>query len=303
MPLRLLSRKPITKLALTPPTPQAERRGLALVLIVKNEERHIGEWARFHVTAGVRRVIVYDNGCTDNTVAELRNVLGAAMTLIPWDQKLRDGVTGREIHNQVLAYAHAIRNFGGAFRWMACIDADEFLVPKSADTLDAALAHLEGAGNISLPWHNFGRSGHIDPPAGGILQNYTRRAADPISGARGVTNFKVIVDPARVTAVRVHSYETDGQAVTWNDAGQKATLKARVARDFYSAEHVQLNHYYTRSETELAAKIARGSNQVVDAARHEARVRRNVANIEAHEVEDLCAPEFLLRAGGATAAR
>ena len=67
---------------------------------------------------------------------------------------------GREIHNQVLAYAHAASNFGGAFRWMAFIDADEFLVPKQAASIPEALAHLGEAVNVSLPWHMFGRSGH-----------------------------------------------------------------------------------------------------------------------------------------------
>ena len=295
---RLMSRKPITKLAIEPPQPAAGRAGFAVVLIVKNEARHVGEWARFHRQAGVKHFVVYDNGCTDGTIDVLREVLPAdALTVIPWNQKLRDGLTGREIHNQVLAYAHAIRNFGPGFRWMACIDADEFLVPRQADSLEAALAHLGDVPNISLPWHNFGRCGHQQPPEGGVLENYTRRAADPLSGARGVTNFKVIVDPCRVTAVKVHAYETDGLALTWNDRGERAALKERTRPGFYSAEHVQLNHYYTRSEAELAAKIARGSNQAVEAGRHAARVRRNVANIERDTVEDSSALDFLARIG------
>ncbi len=289
------SLKPITRLAFDPPAPVAGRAGLVLVLIVRNEARHIGEWAAFHLRAGVAHVVVYDNGCTDGTIGELRAVLGARMTVILWDQKLRDAVSGRELHNQVLAYAHALRNFGGRYRWIACIDADEFLVPRRADSLPAALAHLEGCGAISLPWHNFGRNGHMQPPEGGIVQNYTRRAADPMSGARGVTNFKWIADATRVTALRVHAVEVDGAAVTCNDRGERFSLKDRRTRRFYSADHIQLNHYYTRSEAELAAKIERGSNQTVAPARHAARVRRNVANIEAREVEDRCAPEFLAR--------
>ncbi|TCM86603.1 glycosyltransferase family 92 protein [Rhodovulum steppense] len=297
--LRLFSGRPITKLGLTPPAPCTGRSGLALVLIVRNEERHIGEWARFHAEAGAAHVFVYDNGSTDATISRLAEVLGARLTVIPWNQKLWDAGTGREIHNQVLAYAHALRNFGGRFRWMACIDADEFLVPRRAESLEGALAHLGDIPSVSLPWHNFGRNGHATPPEGGVVANYTRRAADPLSGVRGVTNFKTIVDATRVTALKVHSVEIDGQDVTWNDRGQRASLKGRFARGFYSADHLQLNHYYTRSEAELAAKIARGSNQSVAAARHAARVRRNVANIEASEIEDRCAIDFLDRLRGA----
>lgn len=294
----LFSRKPITKLALTPPPPQPGRAGLALVLIVRNEARHIGEWADFHRRAGVSHVYCYDGASTDGTIDVMENVLGDRLSVLPWDQRLRDGITGREIHNQVLAYAHAIRNFGGRHRWMACIDADEFLVPTQAQSLPAALSRLENCASISLPWHNFGRGGHMTPPEGGVVQNYTRRAADPMSGARGVTNFKTIIDPCHVTAVKVHSYEVDGQAVTCNDRGTRFALKDRKSRAFYSTDHIQLNHYYTRSEAELAAKIERGSNQTVEATRHAARVRRNVANIEAEEVVDRTAPNFLARLGG-----
>ncbi|SIO10500.1 Glycosyltransferase family 92 [Rhodovulum sp. ES.010] len=293
--MRFLSGRPITKLGLMPPAARPGRAGVALALIVRDEERHIAEWATFHRDAGVARVIAYDNGCTDATIPRLAQALGDRLTVIPWDQKLTDAGSGREIHNQVLAYAHAMRNFGGRFRWMAAIDADEFLVPKRAESLDGALAHLDDVPSVSLPWHNFGRNGHEEPPEGGVVANYTRRAADPMSGARGVTNFKTVVDATRVTAVKVHSVEIDGAAVTWNDRGERATLRGRFDRGFYSSDHLQLNHYYTRSEAELAAKIARGSNQRVGSARHAARVRRNVANIEAGEVEDRAAPEFLAR--------
>ena len=286
----------ITKIAIDPPQPMAGRAGLALVLIVRNEALHIGEWARFHRLAGVRQFIVYDNGCTDATIAVLRGELGARLTLILWAQKFRDGGTGHEIHNQVLAYAHATRNFGGAYRWMSYLDADEFLVPKAAG-LDEALAGLEGCRNISLPWHMFGRSGHMEPPEGGVVENYTRRNPDPMSDVKGLRNFKMIVDPCHVTALKVHQIETDGTADTCNDRGERFTAKGREERRFYTAERIQLNHYYTRSDAELRAKIARGPNLTTPDADHLRRVMRKVANIEAGEVEDKVALEFLARVG------
>lgn len=276
----------ITRIGIDPPAAQSGREGLALVLIVRNEALHIAEWARFHVLAGVRHFYVYDNGCTDGTIEALR-FLGEALTVVPWDQKFRSG--SLEIHNQVLAYAHATRNFGGQWRWMTYLDADEFLVPKGAG-LDEALAGLEGCRNISLPWHMFGRSGHMVPPAGGILANYTRRNPDPMSDAKGLRNFKMIVDPCHVTALKVHVIETDGSADTCNDRGQPG-------RGAYSAERIQLNHYYTRSDAELRAKIARGPNLTTPDADHLRRVMRKVAAIEAGEVEDRAALEFLAHKG------
>ena len=220
-----------------------------------------------------------------------------ARTLVPWAQVFSDARMGREIHNQVLAYAHAASNFGGAFRWMAFIDADEFLVPKRAASIPEALAHLGDAVNVSLPWHMFGRSGHGAAPEGGVLRNYLRRARDPMSDVRGVRAFKVIVDPCHLTALRVHSMETDGSGRTCNDAGVAVEEAERERPGFYSAEHLQLNHYYTRSEEELAAKIGRGPNLAAKRGEYARKVRRTVANIEADEVEDRAALDYLARIG------
>ncbi|EEW26675.1 glycosyltransferase family 92 protein [Rhodobacter ferrooxidans] len=291
----------ITRIAFDPPKPAPDRAGLALVLIVRNEARHAAEWARFHALAGVSRFYVYDNGCTDGTIEVLRAALGEALVVMPWNQKLRDG-RGHEIHNQVLAYAHATRNFGGRHRWLSYLDVDEFLVPKQADSLPQALAHLGGCRCISLPWHMFGRAGHMQPPAGGVLENYTRRNPDPMSNTRGLRNFKMIVDPCHVTAIKVHAIETDGQTDTCNDRGESFSLTARETRAFYSADHIQLNHYYTRSDAELRAKIARGPNLTTPDADHLRRVLRKVENIEAGEVEDRAALDYLARVtGGRTA--
>lgn len=287
----------ITHLAFAPPLAQPGRSGLAIGLIVRNEADHIGEWAKFHALAGVRHFHVYDNGSSDGTVAALRAAVGDMATVIPWDQKLRDARRGLEIHNQVLAYAHAVRNFGGAYRWMSFIDVDEFLVPKQAASLPEALTHLGHARNISLPWHMFGRSGHIARPEGGVLRNYTRRNPDPMSDAKGLRNFKMIFDPCHVTSLKVHEIRTDGNETTCNDAGETFTNKTRSGPDFYSAAHIQLNHYYTRSDSELKAKIARGPNLTTPDADHLRRVMRKVAAIEADEIGDRSALDFLARRG------
>ncbi|KCV83489.1 hypothetical protein ATO10_01975 [Actibacterium atlanticum] len=292
---RMFPPKLLSKMRISPVAPQSGRAGVAAVLMVRNEALNIEEWARFHLAAGIDHVICYDDGSTDETVAILQDVLGDRLSLFPWQQRLYSGDTGQELHNQLLGYGHALANFGGRFRWMACIDADEFLVPKQADSLSEALAHLEHCGQISLPWHNFGRNGHEKRPKQGTVQSYTRRVADPMSGVRGVTNFKTIVDPCRVTALKVHSYEVDGKAITWNDRGEEFAIKDRTGRDFYATDHIQLNHYYSRSEEDVLAKIANGPIQTTAAERHTARIRRAVDRIEAEEVEDRCALDFLDR--------
>lgn len=152
--------RPITKIAITPPPAKPNRGGIAIILIVKNEARHIAEWARFHHSAGVSQFFVYDNASSDNTIEVLRATLpGDVLNVIPWAQPRFRTTKGREIHNQVLAYAHALMNFGPRFRWMAFIDVDEFLVPVTANSIPQAMEGLNGAARVSLPWQMFGRGG------------------------------------------------------------------------------------------------------------------------------------------------
>ena len=271
-----------------------DRKGVAIVLIVKNEARHIAEWAQFHHAAGVGAFFVYDNGSTDGTVEAIRAALpDRALTVIPWRQPRFRTTWGREVHNQVLAYAHALMNFGPAYRWMAFIDVDEFVVPVTARSIPQALEGLEDAAHISLPWHMFGRNGHEVPPEGGVVKNYLHRA-DPSKLTHG-RNFKCLVDPARVTEVGVHGFGIDGGFEGVNDAGQKALHKDRAKPGFYSRQRLQLNHYYTRSNAELQAKIGRGSNKDVQADKHIRRVMRIVTAIEADAVQDRTAPDYLAR--------
>lgn len=297
----ILQRTKVARLGLNPPQPAPHRHGVALVLVVRNEARHIGEWARFHRLAGARQVIVYDDGSNDATVTRLAGELGSEqLRVVPWRQRLTDLPLHREIHNQVLAYAHAAANFGGDFRWMAFIDADEFLVPKQAENLDRALAHLgPQVRNLSLPWHMFGRCGHHRAPPGGVVANYRLRAADPMRGV----NFKCVVDPCHLTAVRVHRMQVDQGDLTWNDRGEATCMGKRTRAAFYSADHLQLNHYYTRSGEELEQKIQRGPNLRSKASAYRRKVMRTVRLIERQVVTDDAAARFLEQATAAAQKR
>jgi len=295
---KLAQKFKISRLGIRAPTPDPSRHGVAITAIVRDEAEHIGEWARFHLAAGVRYFVIYDDASRDGTKQVLRATLPAdRLTIIPWAQRLSDIRLGREIHNQLLAYAHAAGNFGGAFRWMGFIDIDEFLVPVGADTLEAALAPLGDVPNLSLPWHMFGFSGHDTSPAGGVVANYLMRARDPMGDAPGLRAFKMLVDPSRLTSVRIHAMQTDGDERTWNAAGEQATFATRNQADFYSTQAVQLNHYYTRSREELESKIARGPNLLAKGREYRRKVMRTVASIEQDQVEDTRARDFARSAG------
>lgn len=293
------NRSGIKALSITPPAPDPGRRGIALAVCVKDEGSYIEEWVRFHRAVGVCHFIVYDNESTDETCDILHRILKPQeLTVVPWAGRIMSGKTDQLIDGQVHAFAHAILNFGARFRRMAFIDADEFLLPRKGATIEDALVATGDFPNVSLPWHMFGTSGHKIRPAGPVVKNYTRRCADPLGRQEHSSNFKCIVDPCEVVEVTIHQFKTRRFGdLTMNDAGFLTSRRGRKERQFYSNAYLQLNHYYSKSEEELAAKMARGSNYVVSADRFAEKIRVTMRNIEQSEVEDRAMVEFVAAHG------
>lgn len=287
---------PYTKrIEMVPPKAAPDRHGIAIVTHLKNEEAYIAEWILFHKAVGVRHFFIYDNGSSDRTLSILRDLLPPGnLTVIPWVFGLKDVRNDQILNSQVVAFAHAIQNFGPSFQWIAFIDADEFLLPKRGRTLEEALVAVNGFPNVSLPWHMFGRNGHQTRPDGPLLRNYTMRAADPLSRMKNASNFKCIVDPCMVSEVSVHHFRTVPHGeTTCNDAGERFSLKGRKASKFYSAQFLQLNHYYTKSAAELQNKLDRGPASPASRERYTKRVLSAVESIESNEVKDTAMIAFI----------
>jgi hypothetical protein len=228
---------------------------LSAVMIAKNEASYLEEWLEFHRLVGIEHVYLYDNGSTDDTPEVMRPYLESGyVTLIPWACYDLDG------RIQYQAYAHALCNFGPYWRWMAFIDVDEFLFPLENNNLQTVLADYDDLPAVGVQWHMFGSSGHKRRPAGLVIENYTQRAAVPslARDAKRLSKWKSIVDPTKVRAVssphaftledgREGAYDEDRR---WIVKSQKAKSVSRILR---------LNHYFTKSEEELAIKMAKGS--------------------------------------------
>lgn len=287
------------ELTITPPNPEPGRHGIAIVACIKNEAGYIGEWVRFHRAVGVRHFHLYDDASTDGTLDVLHHILTPQeLTVIPWKMRMQDTASGEVLNGQTMAFAHAILNFGGRYDRMAFIDVDEFLLPRKGRTLQEALAGARGFPNISLPWHMFGHSGHVAKPAAPVCLSYTMRVRDPMRQNLDASNFKCIVDPCEVAAVSVHHFQTRSHGdTTANDAGRTVPKKQRKSADFYSADFIQLNHYYARSEQELREKIERGWSYDASAEKYRNKVSATIRYIEDNVIEDVSMRDFIRNNG------
>lgn len=279
---------------ISPPVAQPGRSGLAIVLIVKDEAKDIADWVRFHCLAGMAHLFLYDNGSTDGTAQLAQEACTVPITVIPWQLNVTARKADWRMHQQALAYSHAILTYGAGFARMAFIDTDEFLVPRHGHSIEAAIAHLGDCANISLPWVMFGHNGHVDVSDLPLPFAFTQRARH-LGGK--FLNFKCIVDPCAVKCVGLHRFETDVMGTqTRNTNGAFAHVKQRTG-DFVTTDHLQLNHYYLRSKAELQAKLDRGDAPGTSLARREFATLRNARLIEADTVQDDTALAFLARHG------
>jgi hypothetical protein len=227
---------------------------LALAAIVKNEASYLLEWIEFHRLVGIEHIYLYDNGSTDNTPSVVEPYVAQRfVTLMPWSSFDATALP------QYQAYAHALCNFGPYWRWLSFIDADEFIFPLQSDSLQDALTAYEDLPVIALQWHMFGTSGHKVRPEGLVIENYTRRARlpTPRHGER-LCKWKSIVDPTQVNGViSPHTFSLlDGRLGAFDENRQWFNREERVNAP---SRIFRLNHYFTKSEEELAAKVAKGS--------------------------------------------
>ncbi|MBQ7543421.1 MAG: glycosyltransferase family 2 protein [Synergistaceae bacterium] len=99
------------------------RKGLAFVLIAKNEAPYIAEWIGFHRKQGVSHFIIYDNESTDNFREVLSPYIDAGLVTY-------HAIRGKA--RQIDAYNMALHDYGHKFKYMGFIDADEFMFVRNS---------------------------------------------------------------------------------------------------------------------------------------------------------------------------
>src|SRR5207247_1333277 len=133
-------------------------------------------------------------------------------------------------------------------RWIAFLDADEFLFSPTGKSLPAVLSDYEEWPGVGANWATFGTSGHRIKPSGLVIENYTVRLNSRLDRL-----IKSIVDPTRTTrCLGPHGFAyLNGSAVDENryPIGGGATT-------YVSSSRLRVNHYLSKSEEEFRSKLA-----------------------------------------------
>jgi Glycosyltransferase family 92 len=223
---------------------------LAACMIFRNEADYLAEWIEFHRLVGVERFFLYDNESDDRSREVLAHYEREGLVVVhDWPGTVTSNTEIAAL--QVTAYDHCIATHGAEARWIAVIDADEFLFSPTGRPVSEVLTEYERWPAVAVNTPRFGTSGHVERPPGLVLENYTARLE-----ADRPCFVKCVIDPAATTrALGAHKFEfrrgtavdENGYPVFWNKTAAPAV------------ERLRINHYFARSESDLRARHTRRS--------------------------------------------
>ena len=238
---------------------------LAVVAIFKDEGKYLREWIDYHLLAGAEHFYLYNNDSSDDYAEVLAPyVENNLVTLTDWPGRLV----------MYSAYNDAIARHRFACRYMAFIDLDEFIYPKTnksiVEAIDEVFSRDPNAAALGINWQMFGSNGEIKADyTRGVLERFTRRAkSDWVlvfseENMTGNVTIKSIVNPRRVDcwwSPHYANYFRDFYSI--NSEGVKTR---NVAGYPVVADKIVLNHYYTKSKEEYEKKkLPKGSLCFVD---------------------------------------
>lgn len=226
---------------------------VSVCAIFKNEAPYLREWLEFNHLIGVGHFYMYNNNSEDDFRTVLEPYIKSGLvTLVEWPYNQK----------QMEAYMDCIQKYSSETKWLGFIDIDEFIVPKSTDTIYEFLQPFEKkAGSVNIYWRLFGTSGLIDRDLDGLVSedftvcwpkycdigkcfyntafgfNYNSKKCDCLHHWFWANNKGIDIPP-----VNIFNHICIGNR---NIADRE---------DF----PIQINHYFTKSYKEYALKKAKG---------------------------------------------
>ena len=238
---------------------------LSIASIMKYENDHVVEWIEYHHCIGVDHFYIYDNDENSGLPELLDYFINVGIvTLIPFPGELM----------QFKAYNDAINRYKEESKYIAFIDADEF-ISTNIDNTDIVKSlhdkvpvsslidnifnkysnhweYLSGLepGAIGLNWKVFGNNYHVEKPEGLIIENYTKYGeTDFCNHIKSIINPRVVsqfVNPH--FALFKHGYCIISQQGSF------------IAGPFFANPNdnpLYISHYYYKSKEEFENRMRR----------------------------------------------
>jgi glycosyltransferase involved in cell wall biosynthesis len=221
----------------------SEKYFLSAVIRVKNEGRFLPELIAHQHLLGIEHFYIYDNNSTDDlAVAVAPFVERGIVTIVNWPP----------IPSSPSCYVHFFKEYAGESRWVAFLDADEYLIERTPRAIVNFLRSHASWPALAINWKYFGSSGHDKVPNGLILRNFVK-CADGMS-----THVKVIAQPRKIVAYyNSHNFVYRGLGFA-RDLDRRFVLGSMLNSPSGNERDIAINHYICRSRENYAGKLSIG---------------------------------------------
>lgn len=246
---------------------------VSICCIIKDENEYLDEWMNYHLSIGVKHFFIYDNESSIAVKHTLKN-----LGLLQYATVIK--IKGKSM--QMSAYRQGLKDFRMATKWMAFIDVDEFIVPKSTNCdLPLFLKDYEVYGGLGINWLIFGSSGLKTKQNSSQISTFTLRSDINFHTNR---HIKSIVQTQFVTSVdNPHYVLYKPGYFCVNENFQKIN----GAFSDVNINKIQINHYYCRSLEEYEQKIKRGRSD-------DGEIKRKLEDFHAHNEPSNCVRDTII---------
>ena len=218
---------------------------LALVATIKNEGHYIKEWLDYHLLAGVNHFYIYDHESSDDTKEILQPYVDSGLVTYIWYP---------DKDRMYVAYNDAVKKYKFFCRYMTFIDSDEFILPKDnrsiVEVVDEVFNDNSMIGGMEINWQMFGSNFQEKADySRGVLERFTRRAANIKSSVKSVTN------PRKINYLHTAHYAAYFYGIHHINA---ITLPHFSNGNYEMQVKIVINHYHMKSLEEYVEKNLRG---------------------------------------------
>ena len=218
---------------------------LAVVVIVRDEEKYLEHWMKYHSFVGVDHFYIYINEKSPKAISKylsaLRDCSRIAFTLIEWNEKLLPTRKGNSLNKsrllpsiQELMFFHWRLKFSRNYTHMLRIDVDEYVYRSDWQKGDPSIVPLlPNSGCLEIRGYNFGSSG---------WEHYTAEPPTSKFTMREIT--------------KTHSKSISHLSTSKEIFNAHVTKPVKGAKLLLSKELV-VNHYRIKSREEFLIKKVR----------------------------------------------
>lgn len=230
-----------------------KKYNVSICAIFKNEAPYLKEWIEFNNIVGVDHFYMYNNNSEDNYESILEPYIKSGLvTLIEWPQNQK----------QMECYQTCIKDYAGETKWLGFVDIDEFIVPKSMDSIYDFLKPFEQkAGAVNLYWKLFGTSGRMDRDLSGLVcEDFTVCWSKYCDIGKCFYNTAFGFDYESKYAKQLHHRfwaNYNGKNIPPVNVFNHICVGNRNIADVADFP-IQINHYFTKSYKEYAMKRSKG---------------------------------------------